>query len=249
MEKKSLSSVFILTSLRASTRLQTEFSDTIPRWRLRRGTLELRQLHLPEPPRAESLRAVRDAPVHLSPGRSAPRWQCSWAPVRRKGNRGNLRLSSLSISDYIGGGEWRRSRLCSLQQNAGGFFSPFLNSLQRHRKGYLKLGKDSLLKECTQRSQELFCGIPFIQVTAEWPLFYKLELWITVWHVTVSADKLWIPRADFPGHSSLENQGSRAFSCCFLLKGRTGKSTQNTIGGGGGWQNNKSICNCCFFQR
>lgn len=141
-----------------------------------------------------------------------------------------------------GGGEWRRSRLCSLQQKLGGFSPPFLNSLQRHRKGYLKPGKDSLLKECTQRSQELFCGIPIVQVTAEWPLLYKPELWIIVLTCYSLCGQAVNPRSRLPwSHSSLENQGARAFSCRSLPKRRTGKSTQNMIrGGGGGWQNNKS---------
>ena len=52
---------------------------------------------------------------------------------------------------------------CSWVKHATYVFS----SQVRDRKGYLKWGKDSLLKECTQRSQELFCETPIIQVTAE----------------------------------------------------------------------------------
>lgn len=47
------------------------------------------------------------------------------------------------------------------------FFPPFLTHCRvTDRKGYLKWGKDSLLKECTQRSQELFCATPIVKVTA-----------------------------------------------------------------------------------
>lgn len=38
-----------------------------------------------------------------------------------------------------------------------------------------------------------FCGIAIVKVTAEWLFLSKGELWIMVGHVTVYADKLWIP--------------------------------------------------------
>lgn len=81
--------------------------------------------------------------------------------------------------------------LCSQNEKRGGFLFSFLNSLQSERqKGILETGKDSLLNECTQRSQELLGGISIAKVTAEWPLFFKLELPIVVCNVTVYADKL-----------------------------------------------------------
>lgn len=87
--------------------------------------------------------------------------------------------------------EWHCG-LCAHKMKRGEvFYFPFLTHCRvRDRKGYLKLAKDSLLNECTQRSQELLGGISIAKVTAEWPLFFKLELQIMVCNVTVYADKL-----------------------------------------------------------
>lgn len=179
--------------------------------------MELWQLYVSEPPSTKSLWAVWDAPIHLSSEESAPGWQWSWAPIRRKGNRGDLHLSSLFISDSIGGGGMHCSCLCSLQEKWGRFFS-LLNSLQSERqKGILETGKGfSPERMYTEKSRALLWD-PVVEVTAEWPLFYKLELGIIVWHITVYADKLWIPIADLPGHSSLKNKAPPLFPMLFPI--------------------------------
>lgn len=163
---------------------------------------------------------------------------CTWmrarlrAPSRRKGNRGNFHLPSLFISDCMGGVGMTLQPLIRTKGNMGRVPRPFSTHYRvRDRKGYLKQRKDSLLKECTQTIQELFCGIPVVQVTAAWPLFYKIELWIRVWHVTVYATN-----CEFPEQTALwKTKAPRASSRRFLLKRRTGKSTQKRMGRAGGW--------------
>lgn len=114
-------------------------------------------------------------------------------PLEEK-ETGDLHLSSLFILDSTGGGGVALE-LPVLATGKMGKVSPCLHSLQSERqKGILETGKgfspERMYTEVKSSSVESNCW-----ATAEWPLFYKLELWTVVWHVTVYADKLWIPNS------------------------------------------------------
>lgn len=199
--------------------------------------MELWQLHVSEPSSTKSLWAVWDAPVHLSWEGSAPGWQWSWAPIRRKGNwrfhRGRTNGTGAVCAHY--------------RKNGEGFF-PVLTHYRVRQKGILETGKGFSPERMYPEKPTALLWNP-IEVTAEWPLFYKLEIWIIVWHVTVYADKLWIPIVDLSGYSSLKNQDTPPPPSMLFPIASYWRGQEEALRiWWAGVQNNRVICNCCFFQ-
>lgn len=205
--------------------------------------MELWQLHLSQPPSTESLWAVWDATVHLNSEELAPGWKGNLKHPPEAKETSESHLPSPVISDSMAEEEWHHSH-CAHTGKMGGLSVSLTHFRVRGGKGDLKPGKDSLLKECTQRSQKSSSvESQSLKLLLSGPYFLKLdfESWYEMLqfmqaNCEFQSRLMWSHLSGKPRLPVLLPAAS--------YKEKDGKKHPKYIF----WQNNKGICDCCFFQ-